>query len=148
MKSEFGVLVLAILLGGCAAATPTFNASGASSSSSQDLACLLPTNCVNSLDTGGLGPLQYAGTPAQALNMLRATLATFPEATVVRAEPLSLELIFTTPIGFRDYVDFRIDVPAQRIDFRSRSQFGLFDFGKNRSRMQEFATRFVQQSRR
>ncbi len=148
MKYEFGLLALAILLGGCAAATPSSNATGAPSASSQDLACLLPTNCVNSLGTGGLGPLQYAGTPAQALDMLRTTLATFPEATVVRAEPLSLELIFTTPIGFRDQIDFRIDVQAQRIDFRSRSQFGLFDFGKNRSRMQEFATRFEQQSRR
>ena len=148
MKSEFGVLVLAILLGGCAASTPTSNAIDASSASNQDLACPLPTNCVNSLGTGGLRPLPYAGTPAQALEILRATLATFPEATVVRAEPLALELIFTTPIGFRDQIDFRIDVQAQRIDFRSRTQFGLFDFGKNRSRMQEFATRFEQQSRR
>ncbi len=78
---------------------------------------------------------------------LRATLVTFPEATVARAEPLALELIFTTPAGFKDQVDFRIDAQAQRIDFRSRSLFGLFDFGKNRSRMQAFATRFEQQSR-
>lgn len=148
MKSEFGVLAFAILLGGCAATTLTSNTADASLASSQDLACLLPTNCVNSLGTGGLRSLQYAGTPAQALEMLRVTLATFPEATLVRAEPLSLELIFTTPIGFRDQIDFRIDAQAQRIDFRSRSQFGLFDFGKNRSRMQEFATRFEQQSRR
>jgi hypothetical protein len=41
----------------------------------------------------------------------------------------------------------RIDSQSQRIDFRSRSLFGLFDFGKNRSRMQAFATRFEQQSR-
>ena len=148
MKSEFGILVLAILLGGCAATTPTSNTTDAPGAISQDLACLLPTNCVNSLGTGGLKPLQYAGTPAQALEMLRATLATFPEASVVRAEPLSLELIFTTPIGFRDQIDFRIDVQAQRIDFRSRSQLGLFDFGKNRSRMQEFVTRFEQQGHR
>ena len=40
---------------------------------------------------------------------------------------------------------FRIDPDAQRIDFRSRSLFGLFDWGKNRSRMQEFKTRFEQQ---
>ena len=148
MKSEFGVFALAILLGGCAATTPTSNPIDASSASSQDLACLLPSNCVNSRGTGGLAPLQYAGTPAQALDMLRATVATFPEATVVRAEPLSLELIFTTPIGFRDQINFRIDAQAQRIDFRSRSLLGLFDFGKNRSRMQEFATRFEQQSKR
>lgn len=148
MKLKLGVLALAFLLGACAATAPTSNTIGASDSGSPELTCLLPTNCVNSRGTGDLVPLQYTGTPAQALDMLQATLATFPEATVVRAEPLALELIFTTPIGFRDQVDFRIDVTAQRIDFRSRSLFGLFDFGKNRSRMQEFANRFEQQSRR
>ena len=146
MKSEFGVLALAILLGACAATAPSSNPAGASDSGSQELTCLLPSNCVDSRGTGNLVPLRYTGTPTQALDLLRATLATFPEATVVRAEPLALELIFTTPVGFRDQVDFRIDVEAQRIDFRSRSLFGLFDFGKNRSRMREFATRFEQQS--
>ena len=86
--------------------------------------------------------MRYKGTPVQALAMLQTTLATFPEAQVVRSKALALEVIFTTPIGFRDQVDFRIDAQAQRIDFRSRSLFGLFDWGKNRSRMQEFATRF------
>lgn len=148
MKSKFGVLALTFLLGACAATAPTSNPTGAPDSGSPDLACLLPSNCVNSRGTGALAPLQYTGTPAQALGILRATLATFPEATVVRAEPLALEVIFTTPVGFRDQVDFWIDAQAQRIDFRSRSLFGLFDFGKNRSRMQEFATRFEQQSRR
>jgi uncharacterized protein (DUF1499 family) len=148
MKSQFLVLALAILLGGCAATSPTSKAIGATDSGSPDLACPLPSNCVNSRGTGDLVPLPYTGTTAHALDMLRATLATFPEATVARAEPLALESIFTTPAGFRDQVDFRIDAQAQRIDFRSRSLFGLFDFGKNHSRMQEFATRFQQQSRR
>jgi uncharacterized protein (DUF1499 family) len=148
MKFKSGVLALAFLLGACAATAPTSNAVAAPDSGDADLTCPLPSNCVNSRGTGDLVPLRYTGTPTQALDMLRATLATFPEARVVRAEPLALELIFTTPLGFRDRVDIRIDVPAQRIDFRSRSLFGLFDFGKNRSRMQEFATRFEQQSRR
>ena len=148
MKSEFGVLALAILLGACAAPVPPSRLVGASDSGSPELACLLPSNCVNSRGTGDLPPLRYTGTPAKALDMLRATLATYPEATVVRAEPLALASIFTTPVGFRDEVDFRIDAEAQRIDFRSRSLLGLFDFGKNRARMQEFATRFEQQSRR
>ena len=140
--------MVAILLGACASTAPTSESVGASDSGKQELACLLPSNCVNSRGTGDLVPLRYTGTPGQALETLRATSATFPEATAVRAEPLALEFIFTTPVGFRDQVDFRIDVQAQRIDFRSRSLFGLFDFGKNRSRMQEFATRFEQQSRR
>lgn len=99
------------------------------------------------MGTGGLAPLRYAGTPAQALALLQATLTTFPEATVVRSEPLAMEVIFTTPAGFRDQVDFRIDPQAQHIDFRSRSLFGLFDWGKNHSRMQEFTTRFEQKAR-
>lgn len=139
--------MLAVLLSACASQAPNVPAVGASDNRKVDLACAFAGNCVNSL-TSGLAPLRYAGTPAQALATLQATLGTFAEAQVVRSEPLALEVIFTTPAGFRDQVDFRIDAEAQRIDFRSRSLFGLFDWGKNRSRMQEFASRFDQQSRR
>ncbi len=148
MKSKFGFVALTFLLAACGAPAPTSNSIGAADSGGSDLACLLPSNCVNSHGTGGLEPLRYTGSSAQALDMLRATLATFPEATVVRADPLALEVIFTTRVGFRDEVDFRIDVQHRHIEFRSRSLFGLFDFGKNRSRMQEFATRFEQQGKR
>ena len=74
-------------------------------------------------------------------------LKRFPEATIVQSDALTMQVIFTTPIGFRDQVDFRINPQNQRIDFRSRSLFGLFDWGKNRSRMQDFTARFEQQSR-
>ncbi|MBK6975029.1 MAG: DUF1499 domain-containing protein [Sterolibacteriaceae bacterium] len=147
MKSKLAVLTLAILLGACAATVPTPYARGGPDSGNPDLACLLPSNCVNSRGNSGLVPLLYAGTPEQAMAMLQATLLSFPEATVVRSEPLAMEVIFTTPVGFRDQVDFRIDPQAQRVDFRSRSLFGLFDWGKNRSRMQEFKIRFEQQGR-
>jgi uncharacterized protein (DUF1499 family) len=148
MKSNVGVMALAMLLVACAATAPTSNPTGTPDSGNPDMACALPSNCVNSRGTGDLVPLRYTGTPAQALDMLQATLATFPEATVVRSEPLAMEVTFITPAGFRDQVNFRIDPQAQRIDFRSRSSFGLFDFGKNRSRMQEFVMRFERQSRR
>lgn len=140
LKTGFALLALLVLLGACASTTPD--------SGSPGLTCLLPSNCVISREGGDLMPLRYTGTPAQAMELLRGTVATFPEATVVRADPLGMELIFTTPIGFRDDVDFRIDAQAHLIHFRSRSQIGLFDFGKNRSRMREFITRFEQLSRR
>jgi uncharacterized protein (DUF1499 family) len=140
LKANSGILGLVVLLGACASTAPD--------SGSPELTCLLPSNCVSSHETGDLMPLRFAGTQAQALELLRATVATFPEATVVRADPLGLQLIFTTPIGFRDEVDFRIDANARLINFRSRSLLGLFDFGKNRSRMREFTTRFEQLSRR
>lgn len=143
-----GALSLSLLLVACASPTPAPEGSGAPAGAGQELACTLPSNCVNSLGTGGLVPLRYAGSSALALGMLQATLTSFPEATIVRSEPLAIEVIFTTPLGFRDQVDFRVDPQAQRIDFRSRSLFGLFDWGKNRSRMREFATRFERQTRR
>jgi len=107
------------------------------------LACFSPGNCINSLDDlGSLPPLRFSGTAAEGKAVLLATLAAFPEATVHLDEPLQIEAIFTTPVGFRDTVLFRIDAAGQRIDFRSSSNFGLYDFGKNRSRMKEFTARF------
>jgi uncharacterized protein (DUF1499 family) len=149
-KSQAALSTLASLLSACAATAPAPDvpgAPGAQHSGHADLACSLPSNCVSSLGNGGLVPLPSAGTPAHTLAVLQATLASFPEATVVRSDPLAIEVIFTTPVGFRDQVNFKIDPEAQRVDFRSRSLFGLFDWGKNRSRMLEFKTRFEQQAR-
>ena len=144
-------LALAVSLGGCAAQGPSATATAAaapavdSTARRATLSCTLQTNCVNSLDGGALA---YTGSPEQALARLEATLAALPEARIVRRDGLWLETIFTTRIGFRDQVDFLIDPQARRIDYRSRSLLGLYDFGKNRSRMQDFAVRFEQQAAR
>ena len=145
ITSRGAAIAAAIVLSACA--TPAPNSSSAAAANAPDLACPLPSNCVNSTGTGGFAPLPYRGTPAQARALLQATLKRFPEATIVQSDALTMQVIFTTPIGFRDQVDFRINPQDQRIDFRSRSLFGLFDWGKNRSRMQDFTARFEQQSR-
>ena len=90
--------------------------------------------------------MTHSGSKADGLAQLRATLQSFPEATVQGMTETTLVAIFTTPAGFKDIVEFRIDATSNRIDFRSRSGFGLFDFGKNRSRMAEFAARFAKQA--
>lgn len=145
-KSKLVVCLFASLLGACAGTSPTPQARDTPDPSKSGLTCSLPSNCVSSLG-GGLQPLRLVGTPAQAMAALKATLKTFPEATVVRSETRSLEVIFTTPLGFKDQVNFQIDAQAQHIDFRSRSLLGLYDFGKNSARMQEFKLRFQQQAR-
>ena len=147
MKSKYLILTLALPLGACVATAPQPDRTSTPDSGNPDLACQIPSNCVSSRGNGGLEALPFAGTPTQAMRILQATLTTFPEATIVRSEALLIVVIFTTPAGFRDQVDFRIDPQAQRIDFRSRSLFGLFDWGKNRSRMQEFKRRFELKSR-
>jgi len=129
-------LALALLLGACASTAPDTS----SASPADALACTLPSNCISTVN--GAAPLRFDGTPAQALERLRTTLASFPEARIVRAEGLVLEAVFTTTASFQDSVDFQINPVLQRIDYRSRSTFGLYDFGKNRSRMQVFAERF------
>lgn len=139
---------LALLMAGCASygthepPGKIANANAAEDKVRSALACTVPSNCVNSFDSSGLAPLRFEGTPAQAQASLRATLAEFPEATIVKAGDLSMEVVFTTPVGFKDLVDFKIDAQAKRIDYRSRSSFGLYDFGKNRSRMTAFTARF------
>ena len=107
------------------------------------LSCTLPTNCVNSRTSSGLAPLRSGGTGAQALARLQSILASFPEATVQQVDESTITAVFTTPAGFRDDVIFLLDPQQQQIDFRSHSGFGLYDFGKNRSRMEEFTARFA-----
>jgi uncharacterized protein (DUF1499 family) len=97
---------------------------------------------VNSFSSYGLEALAFEGNGEQAIALLRATLTTFPEATIINTAPLYLEVIFTTTIGFKDQIEFRIDEPSKRIDYRSRSKLGLYDFNKNRSRMQDFTASF------
>ena len=141
LRAFFLLGSLASFFGGTQAADNSV--SGSLPPAGEALACLSPGNCVNSLDdSSGLPPLRFNGTAAEGKAVLLATLAAFPEATVHLDEALQVEAVFTTRVGFRDTVLFRIDLAGQRIDFRSRSNFGLYDFGKNRSRMKEFTARF------
>lgn len=108
------------------------------------LSCTIPTNCVNSRTSSGLSPLNFTGTAAQGLALLKATLASFPEATIYQQDENMIRAVFTTPAGFRDDVIFLIDPQQHQIDFQSHSGFGLYDFGKNRSRMQAVTARFAE----
>lgn len=146
----FAAGALALWVAGCAAqsASPEkTEGKDARAASAPDartpLVCTLSSNCVNSLSGSDLAPLPFKGTPDQALAALRATLTAFPEAKIIQTDALSMQVVFTTTVGFKDLVDFEIDAQAQRINFRSRSSFGLYDFGKNRSRMEAFAQQFA-----
>ncbi|MEY4268084.1 MAG: hypothetical protein RIS90_2619 [Pseudomonadota bacterium] len=112
----------------------------------EPLPCSSPGNCVNSASEG-FAPLVYAGDAARGLALLKATLAHFPEATLTASEPLRLEVIFRTPLGFKDEVVFVLEPTGQRIQFRSRSLLGRYDFGKNRARMNALVARFQAEAR-
>lgn len=138
------ILAACLTLGLAAcAATSADDPANARAPMSADLSCALPSNCVSSL-ADDPAPLRFDGTAERGVELLRLTLESFPEAKIVRSEGLALEVIFTTRIGFQDQVDFRVQPNGGRIDYRSRSLFGLYDWGKNRSRMAEVNERFAQ----
>ena len=112
----------------------------------EPLPCETTSNCVNSASEG-LAPMVYTGDAARGLTLLKATLAHFPEATLTAGGPLRLELIFRTMLGFKDEVVFVLDPAGQRIQFRSRSLMGRYDFGKNRSRMVAVVAQFQAEAR-
>jgi uncharacterized protein (DUF1499 family) len=88
--------------------------------------------------------LHFVGTGAHGQAKLQATIASFPEATVQQQDESTIKSVFTTPAGFRDDVIFLLDPQQHQIDFQSHSGLGLYDFGKNRSRMQAFTARFAE----
>jgi len=132
---------LALLLAGCAAQEAGPEIKLGANAHPTDMSCPRSSNCVNSLG-GALPALRYTGNAAQGMTLLRATLASHPEASIVRSDPVWLEVIFTTPLGFRDQVDFVLDAESGQINFRSQSLLGRYDFGKNRARMTAFSERF------
>lgn len=112
--------------------------------SPDSLHCTHPGNCVSTVGQWAVAPLEAFGTAPQAREALLRTLAASPEARIVRDEPLYLDVIYTTTLGFKDQVEFIIDPQGRRIDFRSRSQIGLWDIGMNRRRMGALRARFEQ----
>jgi uncharacterized protein (DUF1499 family) len=139
------VLVVMAWLSGCTTAASRLETTAGMSG--DDLGCTIPTNCVTTVGSNAMLPLRFDGAVAAGLSQLRATLATFPEAVVTRADDQLVEVVFATRAGFKDTVLFRADAAGRKIDFRSRSGFGLYDFGKNRDRMTDFTARFAQQAR-
>ena len=140
-RAAMSVLALMAVLAGCVS-TQT---GSISTEIGDDLSCTLPTNCVTTVGTHGMSPLRFTGSVDDGLAQLHATLSTFSEAKITRVRDEFIEAIFSTPAGFRDTVIFRLNASEKKIDFRSRSGFGLFDFGKNSARMTAFAARFAQQ---
>jgi uncharacterized protein (DUF1499 family) len=114
------------------------------SPSPDSLHCTHPGNCVSTAGQWAVAPLEAFSTAPQAREALLRTLAASPEARIVRDEPLYIDVIFTTTLGFKDQVEFIIDPQGRRIDFRSRSQIGLWDLGMNRRRMGALRARFEQ----
>ncbi len=99
-------------------------------------------NCVNTYQqTEGferMEPLVFDGSARNAMNQLKAIIESMPRTELVADENDYLKVVFTIAVfGFKDDVEFLVDQEDSVINFRSASRTGYYDFGVNRSRMED-----------
>ncbi len=81
--------------------------------------------------------LAYTGPTEGARHRLIETLGTMTDARIAEDDGVYLRVEFRSPLfGFVDDVEFLFDDALKRIEFRSASRVGYYDFGANRARME------------
>ena len=102
-------------------------------------------NCVCSLfpeNKHYIEPLPYTGSFSETKQRLLAIINTTPRAKVVKEGETSLQVEYTSALfRFVDDVLFYFDDEHQQVQVRSASRSGYYDFGVNRSRVEEIRTR-------
>jgi uncharacterized protein (DUF1499 family) len=108
--------------------------------------CPSSPNCVSSRDpkpARRVAPILFTGDSASGWSRLRKVVAEMKGAHIAEDESGYLHAEFRSSLfGFVDDVEFRMDEAAGRIDVRSASRTGYFDFGVNRRRVEEIRARF------
>lgn len=99
--------------------------------------CPASPNCVNSQE-GGLQPLEFTGSVADAMATLRMVVTSMPRTTIVEEAEDYLHVTYRTALfRFVDDVQFLVDADAGLIHVRSASRLGVSDLGTNRRRVEE-----------
>jgi uncharacterized protein (DUF1499 family) len=108
--------------------------------------CPASPNCVSSQANNAsqrVDPILFPGDSASAWLRLRGVIAEMKGARILDEKAGYLHAGFCSALfGFVDDVEFRMDEAAGRIDVRSASRTGYFDFGVNRRRVEEIRARF------
>jgi len=102
--------------------------------------CPTSPNCVSSQSRDSkhrIEPLLLEGTPAEAMEKLKAIIADLPRTEIIEATDNYLYAEFTSSLmGFVDDVEFYIDPTEKVIQVRSASRLGESDLGVNRKRIE------------
>jgi uncharacterized protein (DUF1499 family) len=102
--------------------------------------CGSGNNCVSSLnfdDINYVEPITYSGRRTDAREALIAIINSLnPRGTVVSSENHIQAQFVSTMFGFTDDVDFMIDKRNKKIQLRSSSRVGFYDWGVNRKRIE------------
>jgi uncharacterized protein (DUF1499 family) len=113
--------------------------------------CPHTPNCVSSQAADPaqrVAPLSFSGPWEAARERLLEVLQSLPRTTIVTVDRTYLHAACTTRLlRFVDDVECLIDPAASVIHIRSASRRGRYDFGVNRSRVEEIRRRFAETER-
>jgi uncharacterized protein (DUF1499 family) len=91
-------------------------------------------------------PLQYEDNRAEAKERLLGVLRSLKRVKIVVVEPSYIHAEFTSALfGFVDDVEFLFASAKPVIHLRSASRVGYYDFGANRSRVEQFRAEWTRQ---
>lgn len=107
--------------------------------------CPSSPNCVSSQssDRHRIAPFVITGTARSAFDRLRTQLGSRSDTRLMSADAGMLRVEFRTRLGFVDDGLFVLDAAGMQIHVRSAARLGYWDFGKNRSRMEEIRRDFM-----
>lgn len=110
--------------------------------------CEAGPHCVSSLSEDAnrrVEPLRYHGARDAAHARLLALLVRQPRHRIVTNAPDYVHVEVTTPLmRYVDDLEFLFALDAPRIDVRSSSRIGYYDFQTNRARVESLRVRFEQ----
>lgn len=135
------VMALAVTLGACGLGSENLRPAGGPLAP-----CDGGPHCVSSMEENPdrrVEPFRYADSPEQARARLIALLAAEPSFTLVTSAPDYLHLEATTHrMRYVDDVEFLFAPNEPRIDVRSSSRIGWYDFQTNRERVERLRAAF------
>jgi uncharacterized protein (DUF1499 family) len=112
--------------------------------------CPSSPNCVSSRSKSkrsAIPPLYFSSSIIDAQQAIRRLIQGTPGARITCDKPGTIRAEFSSRVfKFVDDVDFVLDPETRRIDYRSASRTGYYDFGVNRRRLESFRNRLAQSS--
>jgi uncharacterized protein (DUF1499 family) len=90
-------------------------------------------------------PIGFTGTVESAQERLIRVIRQMPRSEIIKDEPGYLTVIFRSKVfGFVDETEFAFDEKGGEINFYSGARSGYYDFGVNRSRLEEIRESFTE----
>lgn len=107
-------------------------------------------NCVSSQAGDArrrVDPILFTGDGASAWSRLRRVIEGMKGARIAEETDGTLHAEYRSAVfGFVDDVEFLMDAAGSKIEVRSASRTGYYDFGANRRRVEEIRARFSREA--